>query len=144
MTLFFLDVTTVSIQSEEPGCIGPGIPGWCFNSDPGTKGCWVGNQVPDKSETFHFDTQQARDEFNAEVQRITDSQGIVGSSHPAFTTITDFTPSNCEGPDGETPLEIIGYDRSSNNDGSSSVIGYQNFMTGVEGDPNDFEDCLLN
>lgn len=135
LQIFYLNpVDTVNIP-EGQSCIIMGEPTicnpppgltYCKCSEPGKTGCWVGNQVPNLNEKFHFDTQLERNQALATVEQIIDSEATVGLIHPVFTVSSQHTPAGCEPADDPEKSGIIGYEGS---DPDKTIVGLYGFMT---------------
>lgn len=138
--VFYLNpVTSVRIPNGEICNDGPeprpcnSSLGWCYCSEAGKTGCWVGNQVLKLTEQFSFDSEEARDAFMESIQAIIDSPGTVGQIHPAFVAkrpVSGANPPGCTNPEEQVGA-IVGYRGTGQTDGEGNedtIVGFNGFM----------------
>ena len=132
--IFMADTRTVRIAVGE-ACGDDTCPsnalGWCYCSEEGKVGCFVGNTTQGTFETFSFGTSAAAAAFQDDIDSmIFNTPATVGQPHPGFSSRVN-TASGCTPPevasDGD---QFIGY---SNTDptGNSTVVGINDFLTGA-------------
>lgn len=138
VNVFVVTTKTVRIPHGEgcgdSTCDAPGS--FCYCSEQGKTGCFVGNTAVGTFERFSFATSAAAQSFQDDVDAmIYNTPATVGSKHPGFTSRIN-NSSNCTPVEAVSEgYEIIGY---SNQDptGNATIVGINNFLTG-NFDPNE-------
>lgn len=97
LTVFYITVKTVRI-AEGNACgadVCVNANGWCYCSEANASGCYVGNVTSNYSETFSFDSEEARDAFLNSMSDIREGPASVGQIHPVNWTKVDAVQAGC-------------------------------------------------